>query len=158
MPSPIPRKDLPLLLVHARDAVVSGFRPVFQRFGVTEQQWRILRTLADRGPLEPHELAGICRISKPSLTGVLARMEQAGLVTRERMSLDQRRLLLSLTTTGDALLRRAAPLVNRQYAALERRLGADRFVIVCAVLEELAGLAQSGRRRASRRSGRNRSV
>jgi homoprotocatechuate degradation regulator HpaR len=154
MASPIPRKDLPLLLAHARDAVVAGFRPVFQRFGLTEQQWRIVRTLADHGSLEPRELAAICRISKPSLTGVLVRMESAGLVSRERVELDQRRLLFSLTAAGDELLARAAPLITHQYEALERALGADRFATVCGVLDQLAALAGRHNTDVAAKSGR----
>lgn len=158
MPSPIQRRDLPLLLAHARDAVVAGFRPVFQRLGLTEQQWRIVRTLGDQGPMEPRELAEACRISKPSLTGMLVRMETAGLVGRERLQLDQRRLIVTLTVSGESLLARAAPMITREYDALEAVLGPDRFETVCAALAELVELPRARSARTVPTSRRRRSA
>ena len=64
---------------------MSRFRPVLNQHGVTEQQWRILRVLLDEDGLEPRQLCERCLISSPSIAGVLMRMEEAGLIKRERM-------------------------------------------------------------------------
>lgn len=64
---------------------MSRFRPVLNQYGVTEQQWRILRVLLDEDGLEPRQLCERCLISSPSIAGVLMRMEEAGWIKRERM-------------------------------------------------------------------------
>jgi len=72
-------RNLPLLLLQAREHVIARFRPILNAHGITEQQWRIVRALIDTGPLEPREIGDLCRISSPSLAGVLSRMEETRL-------------------------------------------------------------------------------
>lgn len=117
------RRNLPLLLLQTRECVIGHFRPILHRHGVTEQQWRVLRALVQTGPMEPREIVQACRISSPSLAGMLARMEETGLVKRERVDRDQRRLRVSASARGRGLARRMAPEVEATYAALEKRLG-----------------------------------
>jgi DNA-binding MarR family transcriptional regulator len=75
-----------------REHVMARFRPILNAHGIAEQQWRILRALIDTGPLEPREIGELCRISSPSLAGVLSRMEDLGYIKRKRLDHDQRRL------------------------------------------------------------------
>ena len=116
-------RNLPLLLLHARESVIAQFRPVLNAYGVTEQQWRIVRALLEHGSLEPRQIVDVCRISSPSLAGVLARMDDLGLVQRRRLEHDQRRLHVSLTPKGLALAAELGPRVEDAYQALEEMLG-----------------------------------
>lgn len=102
---------------------MAQFRPLLTRHGLTEQQWRILRELVEQGPQEPRQLCETCSISSPSIVGVLLRMEEAGLVTRERMDHDQRRLKVSLTARSRQLVRKLMPQIETRYEVLERALG-----------------------------------
>ena len=131
-------RNLPLLLLQARERVIGRFRPLLNANGITEQQWRIVRALLETGPLEPREIVAVCGISSPSLAGVLARMEELGFVTRERLDHDQRRMLVSLTAKSRALASRMAPQVEAAYAELEGVLGAPLLQRLYAVLDELA--------------------
>ena len=65
-------RNLPLLLLQARENVIARFRPNLNAHRVTEQQWRIVRALLERGPMEQREIVAVCHISSPSLAGVLA--------------------------------------------------------------------------------------
>lgn len=136
----IRRRNLPLLLLQARECVLARFRPLLNAHGVTEQQWRIVRTLAEVGPLEPREIVAQCGISSPSLAGVLARMETLGFVTRERVEHDQRRQHVSLTRAGRSLVARMAPMVEATYAAIEQQIGRERLESLYAAMDELVGL------------------
>ena len=118
-------RNLPLLLLLARESVIRQFRPVLNAHGVTEQQWRVLRVLAERGPTEPRELVRLCGISSPSLTGMLARMDDLGWVARKPMAGDQRRVLVSTTARSRALAARIAPQVDAIYDRIEDHLGKD---------------------------------
>ena len=123
MASKFKHRNLPLLMLQARERVIGRFRPLLHENGLTEQQWRILRVLADLGALEPKQIGELCRLSSPSLAGVLARMEEMGLVERERLAHDQRRVLVSATSRSRALAARMAPKIDAIYADIESELG-----------------------------------
>ena len=123
MPGRITHRNLPQLLLKARDALMSHFRPVLNHFGVTEQQWRILRALDEHGQLEPRELCELCQILSPSMAGMLARMEELKLVERSRVAADQRRVMVRLAEKGDRLIDEIAPLIERQYRLMEKAWG-----------------------------------
>ncbi|UUX97113.1 homoprotocatechuate degradation operon regulator HpaR [Aquabacterium sp. J223] len=133
-------RNLPLLLLQAREGVIAHFRPILNAHGVTEQQWRILRALLETGPLEPRQIGEACRISSPSLAGVLARMDDLGYVTRERVASDQRRLLVTPTAKGRALAAAMAPQIEAVYEAIEAHVGSDFIQRFYATLDELIGL------------------
>jgi homoprotocatechuate degradation regulator HpaR len=133
-------RNLPLLLLQAREAVIANFRPLLNAHGLTEQQWRILRALLDAGPLEPRQIVELCRISSPSLAGVLARMDDLGLVQRERMAGDARRVRVSLTAGSRTLAAAMAPQIEATYAAIEARIGADFIADFYRTLDQLIAL------------------
>jgi homoprotocatechuate degradation regulator HpaR len=136
----LPRhRNLPQLMLQAREALMAQFRPILNENGLTEQQWRILRALLINGPLEPRQLCAACQISSPSITGVLLRMEEAGLVERKRMEDDQRRLKISVTARSRQLGRRMFPAIDAQYGRIEEIVGVDALGHVYDVLDTLLG-------------------
>lgn len=140
MPAPATRfvhRNLPLMLLQVRERLMSKFRPLLKAHGLTEQQWRVLRTLNDREFLEPREIGEICCISSPSMAGMLARMEELGLVDRERFENDQRRVRVSLTAKGRDIVTKVAPLNEMSYRAIEEELGATTVETLYAVLDEM---------------------
>jgi DNA-binding MarR family transcriptional regulator len=78
-----------------------------------------LATIERRGPLAPSELAELERVKRPTITRVLARLEEAGLVERTGDPADGRAFLVSITREGSELLRRIR---TRKNAYLARRL------------------------------------
>lgn len=137
-PATFTHRNLPLLLLQAREGVFAHFRPILQAHGLTEQQWRVIRALLEQGaPLEPRQIVQVCRISSPSLAGILARMDELGLVARERLPHDQRRVLVSLTARSRALAAAMAPQIEAVYADIEAHIGADRMGRFYATLDEL---------------------
>lgn len=117
--------NLPLLLLQARECVIARFRPLLKAHGLSEQQWRIIRALLALGPMEPRQIVDVCGISSPSLTGVLARMDELGLVRRERFDADARRLKVTLTPRSRNLARRLAPQIEAVYSEIEARIGSE---------------------------------
>jgi len=116
-------RNLPLVLLQARERVLSHFRPILNAHGITEQQWRIVRVLYEKPSLEPREIVELCRISSPSMAGVLARMQELGLVHRRRVDHDQRRVRVSLTPRARAMAARMAPQIEATYRRIEQRIG-----------------------------------
>jgi homoprotocatechuate degradation regulator HpaR len=136
-PGSFEHRNLPLLLLQAREAVLARFRPILNEHGVTEQQWRIVRALVERGGLEQRQIGELCRISSPSLAGVLARMDELGLVRRERLAEDQRRVMVTLTARSRTLAQQMAPRIEATYRALEAQLGSGLMARSYATLDEL---------------------
>jgi len=130
-------RNLPLLLLQAREHVIAHFRPILNEHGITEQQWRVVRVLLDSDALEPKEIGELCNISSPSMAGVLARMEDLGFITRKRLDHDQRRLRVSLTPRSRALAARMAPQIDATYRRIERLIGNEFCERFYRVLDEL---------------------
>lgn len=138
----IPHRNLPQLLLKAREALLAHFRPLITHFGLTEPQWRIVRALSEQGAMEPRQICEVCQILSPSLTGVLLRMEQIGLVERHRMPEDQRRMLVRLTARSRKIVSELAPLIEARYRTLEEAVGKELLDATYTQLDQLlaAGL------------------
>ncbi|MGL4406816.1 MAG: homoprotocatechuate degradation operon regulator HpaR [Zoogloea sp.] len=136
-PSRIHYRNLPQLFLKAREELMCHFRPIINHHGLTEQQWRIMRVLSERDQLEPWEICDICQILSPSLAGVLARMDDMGVITRSRVPEDQRRVLVRLSPQGEALVEQMAPLIEAQYKLIEESLGTELLQDVYRVLDRV---------------------
>jgi homoprotocatechuate degradation regulator HpaR len=134
-------RNLPMLLLRAREKMMERFRPLLTANGLTEQQWRVIRALTENGPMEPRQISDICTISSPSMAGVLARMEALELITKERFADDQRRILVSLTKKSVGLVRVISKDLEARYRELERTVGPEVVARVYSAIDDLlAGL------------------
>lgn len=131
---------LPQHLLRARESVMAYFRPILNRYGVTEQQWRILRVLEDFGDQEAGVIAERACILPPSLTGILVRMEKAGLIHRQRDHVDSRRLIISISRDGRELIQQISPLAEDCYQQIENHLGQEKLHQLLALLDDLEKL------------------
>ena len=135
-PQKLGNRNLPLLMLQARERVMSRFRPLLNAQGITEQQWRVIRLLLETGPLEFREISTQCHISSPSLAGILSRMEDLHLLTRER------RVRVSLRPRSRELAARLAPRINATYREIETQLGVEAsrrlYEVLDGVIEALA--------------------
>lgn len=134
--------NLPYLFLKARESLMEHFRPIMNHFGLTEQQWRVLRALDEQGQMEPREICLMCKFSSPSMAGILARMEEVDLITRSRIKGDQRRVLIHLSERGGNILGQIAPLIDLQYSYLEQTCGKQIFADLFKHLDEFTELAK----------------
>src|ERR1700741_3415682 len=82
------------------DSVVS------ERAGINPTDWPCLDSLGPRGPMTAGQLARAVRLTTGAVTGVLDRLEVAGLVRRVRDAEDRRRVIVEVT---DEVARVGAP-------------------------------------------------
>ena len=107
---------------------------------LTPSQTATLATIEHHGPLTPSELAERERVQRPTVTRVLARLEEAGLVVRAADPQDRRCSLVSISAEGsellDALRARKDAFLARRIDALEP---ADREALdrAAAILERM---------------------
>lgn len=88
--------------------------PVFEKANVTPQQWAVLTVLDAAG--EPATLAAIARallVSKQNMTGMIARLEQLGLVERNENPNDLRSARVQLTRRGRGVVEKLRPAYER---------------------------------------------
>jgi homoprotocatechuate degradation regulator HpaR len=121
------RHSLPMELLRAREAAMSRFRPVLREHGLTEQQWRVVRVLAEHDGIDASEVAARSFLLAPSLTRILQFLEKEGLVRRRLDSNDQRRSVLTLTRKGRKVFGSVGPDSERQYADIEAAFGPERL-------------------------------
>jgi DNA-binding MarR family transcriptional regulator len=76
---------------------------VVELAGLNRTDWRCLDILGTRGPMTAGQLAEAVRLTTGAVTGVLDRLEAAGLVRRIRDTQDRRRVIVELTDKVDAL-------------------------------------------------------
>jgi homoprotocatechuate degradation regulator HpaR len=143
-PTPFIHRNLPRLLLQAREAVMAHTRPSLREHALSDQQWRVLRVLGEHA----HESAGIetGRVAReayllgPSLTGVLSRMERDGLIARERCPQDARRTVVRATAQGLAKVQALSETIEAHYQWMEQQLGKAKLGQLYALLDELIAL------------------
>src|SRR5436853_4320989 len=86
-------------------------QPYFARFGISGAQWGVMRNLhrAEQDGLPGLRLTDLSErllIRPPSVTGVVDRLERAGLVNRGGSTIDLRAKLVSLSSAGRELMER----------------------------------------------------
>jgi homoprotocatechuate degradation regulator HpaR len=137
-----PTPSLTLALLQARESAMGFFRPLLNRYNLTEQQWRVIRMLkqSPKSTLESRELADLACILRPSLTGVLVRLERDGLVRRWKPETDQRRLCVTLTDQGEALFNEMSDEMVNQYKRIQQELGHDNFKTLMQLLRKVQDL------------------
>ncbi len=129
--------SLAIKLLRARELVMQRFRPHLRQHDLTEQQWRVLRVLAETDRLEMQELSSRCCLLPPSLSRTVPKLEERGLVRREPVSTDQRRTSVWLTPKGQGLFDQVAAGSELLYTGISEQLGEQTIKDVFRVLDTL---------------------
>lgn len=79
-------------------------RDMLAETGITEQQWRVLRVLAEYGPQDASTLADRASLLFPSLTRIAQTMRNKGLITQTRDEMDRRRQMIAITQSGQKII------------------------------------------------------
>ncbi len=142
MATPFVHRNLPRLLLQARESVMAHTRPSLREHGLSDQQWRVLRVLGEHGTVETGRVAREAYILGPSLTGVLSRMERDGLIRRERDPADQRRTVVEATAKGLKLVEKLSRAIEAHYEWMETSLGKQKLAQLYGLLDEVIELEQ----------------
>jgi homoprotocatechuate degradation regulator HpaR len=129
--------SIPLKLLKSREVTMSFFRPLLQSIPLTEQQWRVIRALVEHGELESKQLAELCCILSPSLTGIISRLEQQDYIHRRRSPEDQRRVLISLTDKARQMFDRVSPALEARYAEITEQFSKENMRQLADLLDQL---------------------
>ena len=109
---------------------------------ITLTQLSAMGALLKHGPMSAGELAAAEQVQPPSMTKVLANLEERGLVVREAHPTDGRQVILDITDAGRTLLTEER---RSRDAWLSRRLGvldAEELALLERVVPVLDKLAE----------------
>lgn len=108
------------LIGRARSALLTGLDTELEPFGLTGAQFAVLRNVADGVADTAADLCRTMHYDTGSMTRMLDRLEEKGVLRRERCREDRRVVYLRITDTGNDLLpqlRGAAVLVISRHLA-----------------------------------------
>ncbi len=94
-------------------AVTAAYRPLLEPLGLSYPQYLVLAILWRDGDLPVGDIVTALRSDYGTITPVIKRMQQQGLVTRTRNPKDERSVIVAMTADGDAL-RAHAPGIYQQ--------------------------------------------
>ncbi|WP_298260924.1 MarR family transcriptional regulator [Bradyrhizobium sp.] len=79
------------------------YKPLLDRLGLTYPQYLVMLVLWERAGVPVKEIGERLHLDSGTLTPLLKRLEQAGLVKRARSTEDERQVLIGLTAQGSGL-------------------------------------------------------
>ncbi|WP_423190359.1 MarR family winged helix-turn-helix transcriptional regulator [Alkalibacterium sp. f15] len=94
-------------LYAATRQITKLYRPLLEKLGVTYPQYLVLLVLFEEETVTVKELGEKLYLDSGTLTPMLKRMEEHGLVERRRSSVDERVVDVSLTNKGRAIEKQA---------------------------------------------------
>jgi DNA-binding MarR family transcriptional regulator len=96
-----PAQEAALSIVRTNDQLQIRFTRLFRDHGITCSQYNVLRILRGEGkPMPILEIADRTITVVPGITGLIDRLELAGLAQRDRCESDRRVIYVSLTAKG----------------------------------------------------------
>lgn len=111
MPGPSPSllldEQFCFALYAASRSVTASYRPLLDKLGLTYPQYLAMLVLWERDGITVRELGRRLMLDSGTLTPLLKRLEQAGLLQRQRRRSDEREVQIDLTPAGDALRQQA---------------------------------------------------
>lgn len=87
--------------------VVRRYTPLLEPLGLTYTQYIAMMVLWEHKSVTVKDLGTLLHLDSGTLTPMLKKMEKAGWVTRERSKTDERKVIITVTDTGYALMKKA---------------------------------------------------
>ncbi len=126
-------------MLRAREAIMISFRPILAKHGFTEQQWRVLRVLGEKGSSDAGQVAFDACILAPSLSRIISKLEKEKFISRVIDQKDGRRVNLLLTQLGQETLNKIVPDMDIVYKNIQKRYGEENLA---KLLELLGGVSE----------------
>jgi DNA-binding MarR family transcriptional regulator len=88
--------------------ITREYQPFLDKLGITYPQYLVLMVLWETNTIPVNDIAKKLILNTNTITPLLKRMEQQGLITRERSDTDERKVLVQLTEKGKTMQEEAA--------------------------------------------------
>lgn len=115
-------RQLCFALSVASRSVIAAYKPVLAELQLTHPQYLVMLALWEQAPRRVKDIGAALRLESATLSPLLRRLEDLGLLTRTRDAADERALCVELTPAGAGLREKALSVPGTMMA----RLGLDR--------------------------------
>lgn len=105
--------QLCFLLYASSREMTKQYKPLLDQLNVTYPQYLALLLLWEHETLTVKKMGELLYLDSGTLTPMLKRMEQQGLITRKRSEEDERSVLISLTEDGELIKEKAADIPGK---------------------------------------------
>lgn len=126
------------LLTNVQNSVNLYFKKELQVLNVTPIQYALLKCLWDDDDQMPSQLAQTLCLDSSSVTGILGRLEEKGLVVRDFCKTDRRRVAVYLTDAGRALQKPVEEIIDKANVAVTDSLSAQDMAMLKVYLQKIA--------------------
>lgn len=125
------------LLAKAYQRASALFKETFGKYGITPQQFGVMRFLWEEDGITQVELSNRSQIDRTTIGGLIDKLERSGLVKRLPHPEDRRAYRISLTETGRGLERELTPLAEELHKAIINPLTAQEVEVLTHILKKL---------------------
>jgi len=144
---PIPPESYELRILQSIRRIIRAVeissQQLQQNHQVTGPQLGCLLALREYGPLTATRLAATVFLSPSTVVGIVDRLEEKGLATRVRSTLDRRQVRIELTEAGRRLLATTPPPLQENLAGALKRLPEPEQVSITLALERMVDLMEA---------------
>ncbi len=127
------------LLRRAQLIVFQDFQDATADFGLTPAEYSTLSILREHGRLRPNRLTEILAIKPSNCVIMINKLEERGILRREKLAVSGRAVALSLTDAGQMLLDQMNEKVAIHLSKMEGRLGAGEAKALIELLIRFIG-------------------
>ena len=108
--------------------------------GLTTSKLLALQTIAEEGEITIGGIAAQANLTQATITTIVDRLQEAGLVQRERATSDKRKVYVSLTEKGRSVLRDAPTALHERFSQEFDELEEWEQMQIAAVLKRLSNI------------------
>ena len=101
--------------------ITREYQPFLEKLGITYPQYLVLMVLWEHDGITVNEIAKKLILNTNTLTPLLKRMENQGIITRKRSEEDERKVLIHLTTKGKEMRMAAASIPEGLLEKIDNR-------------------------------------
>lgn len=130
------------LMAHVDHQYSSGMAQTLARNGLSRPMWRCLAALAERNGASIGELGRLSLVKQSTLSRLLDRMEETGLVRRRPRRGDERITEIYLAPAGRDMFERVLGIAGEVYARAVAGLGAQDLKQLRRLLKHMLGNLQ----------------
>ena len=114
--------SLGFLMNRAANLMRGAIEERLKKYGLTAPQWAVLARLTEEDGLNHSEICRRLFFDKPTITGIVGRLEKKGLVKRLKETKDRRVVAVHLTGKGKSLMEKLPSFADEVNRAASRGL------------------------------------
>ena len=131
------KKSLTIALLRAREALLLSFRPMLSKHNFTEQQFRVLRVLGEKGPCDAGQLAHESCILAPSLSRIINTLISKRHIEKKYDPSDKRKIILKISDHGIEMLEQIKPEYIAVLKSIQKKYGEEKLSDLLKLLAEI---------------------